>query len=262
MRLLIPLLLLLQAPTGVVSDAALRDTLTMKYGRKFYAVKNFPVGTQFRFDADGKPVEPFTPGSFTLDGGLRVESFNVSPERVELRGRQTFLRFNPTTRKLEEAALGPRMRLEFARKAGASVETAIDAALIPFDGLAKVVPAYWGKYLSGTGGPENIVDPVTGVAVPRASEEQDLIPRATKSPTPAYPAALETMGIRGTVILRVVVDERGKGLVADIAEPVGYGLDQSAINAIHNSWEFTPAQKDGKPVKVYFRVRVNFNPPR
>src|SRR5688572_13401462 len=105
MRLLIPLLLLLQAPTGVVSDVALRDSLTSKYTKKFFALKNFATGTQFRFDADGKPLEPLNSGVFTLDGGLRVESVNVNPERVEIRGRQTFLRFNPTVRRLEEAPL-------------------------------------------------------------------------------------------------------------------------------------------------------------
>jgi TonB family protein len=262
MRLLIPLLLLLQAPTSAVSDAALRDALTAKYARKFYAVKNFPTGTQFRFAADGTPVEPVTPGAFTLDGGIRVESVNVSPDRIEIRGRQTFLRFNPTLRKLEEAALGPRMTLEFARRAGAPVEAGIDAVLIPFDGLAKVVPAYWGKFLSGTGGPEAIVDPVTGVAIPRASEAQGLVPRSIKQPPPEYPEALRTLRIAGDVVLRVIVDEKGKPLVADIAEPVGFGLDQAAIDIIHKSWEFEPAKKDGKPVKVYFRIRVNFNPPR
>jgi TonB family protein len=262
MRLLIPLLLLLQAPTGAVSDVALRDSLTSKYTKKFFALKNFPTGTQFRFDADGTPLVPLNPGVFTLDGGLRVESVNVNPERVEIRGRQTFLRFNATTRKLEEAAIGPRMTLEFARKAGTPAETGIDAVLIPFDGLAKVVPAYWAKFLSGTGVPDTIVDPATGVVIPRASEAQGLVPRATKQPTPLYPAALRTMGIVGEVVLRVVVDERGKPQVADVAEPFGYGLDQSAIDAIQNSWEFEPARKDGKPVKVYFRVRIRFSPPR
>jgi outer membrane biosynthesis protein TonB len=43
---------------------------------------------------------------------------------------------------------------------------------------------------------------------------------------------------------------------------VGFGLDQAAIDEINNSWEFEPARKDGMPVKVYFRIRINFNPPR
>lgn len=263
MRLLIPLLFLLsQAPAGVVSDSALRDSLTSKYTKKFFAVKNFPSGTRLRFDADGTLLEGGTPGVFTLDGGIRVESINVSPDRVEVRGRQSFLEFNAKNRKLEEATTGPRMTLEFARKAGASVDKGLDAALIPFEGLAKVVPAYWGKYLTGTGGLDAIVDPSTGVAVPRASEQQGLVPKGIKQPPPQYPQALRVLGIKGTVVLRVIVDEKGKLHVADIAEPFGYGLDQAAIEAVQNEWQFEPASKDGKPVKVYMRVRIDFNPPR
>jgi TonB family protein len=262
MRLLISLLLLLQAPTGAVSDSALRDSLTSKYTKKYFAVKNFPSGTRLRFDANGALLEGGTPGSFTLDGGIRIEQINVSPDRVEVRGRQTFLEFNTKSRRLEESATGPRMTLEFARKADVPVEKAMDTALIPFEGLSKVVPAYWTKYLTGIGGLEAVVDPVTGVAVARASQDQGLVPKAIKQPTPQYPQALRVLGIKGTVVLRVIVDEKGKLHVADIAEPFGFGLDQSAIEAVHNQWEFEPALKDGKPVKVYMRVRVDFNPPR
>ena len=262
MRFLIPLLFLLQTPTDAVSDVAIRDALTSRYTKKFFAVKNFPAGTQFRFDAEGAMLAGGAPGLFGLDGGVRVESVNVSPDRIEIRGRQTFLRFNAGTRKLEEAPSGSRMTLEFARKAGSPVERGIDAALIPFEGLSRVVPAYWGKFFSGTNTLDAIVDPVTKVAIPRASEEQKLVPRSIAQPMPPYPDALRSIGIAGDVVLRVVVDERGKPLVADIAEPLGYGLDQTAIDMIHSKWEFEPAQKDGKPVKVYFRVRVRFSPPR
>src|SRR5689334_5124105 len=94
-RLLI-FLLLLQAPAGSLSDASLRDTLTAKYVKKFVAVRGFPTGTRHQFDASGSLVGA-VPGVFTLDGGLHVESVYVSPDRVELRGRQAFLEYNTRT---------------------------------------------------------------------------------------------------------------------------------------------------------------------
>ena len=260
MRLLISLLLLLQAPAGPSADGALRDALTAKYAKKFVTVRGFPAGTKLQFDAAGALIGS-VPGVFTLDGNLHVESVNVSPDRVELRGRQAFLEYNAKSRKLEESIGGSRMTVEFARKFDTAVERGIEAALVSFDGLPNLVPAYWAKFLSGNGELEAVVDPVTGVAVPRASEAQGLVPKAVKQTAPVYPKTVQSLAVTGTVILRVIVDEVGKPRVADIVTPLGFGLDQAAIDAV-NQWEFEPARKDGKGVQVYFRVRVNFSPPR
>jgi TonB family protein len=259
MRLLI-LLLLLQAPAGNISDGALRDALTAKYAKKIVTLRGFPTGTKLQFDSSGALIGGM-PGVFTLDGNLHVDSVNVTPDRVEFRGHQAFLEYNSRTKKLEEAVGASRMTVEFARSAGTSVESGIDAALVSFDGLPKLVPPYWAKFLSGNGELDNVVDPVTGVLVPRASEAQGLVPKALKQTMPVYPKSVQPLAIAGTVILRVIVDEQGKPQVADIVTPIGFGLDQSAIDAV-NQWEFEPARKDGKGIKVYFRVRVNFSPPR
>jgi TonB family protein len=247
MRLLIPLILLLQAATGGLSDSALRDSLNAKYSKQLLTVRNFPAGARVRFDGDGKLLEGM-PGIFTLDGSMRVE----------VRGRQAFLAYNAKTKRLEESLTGEKMTLEFARKSGVPVEKNIDAALVPFETLTSVVPGYWAKFLTGNGQLEAVVDAKTGIAVPRASESQGLVPRGTKTPAPSYPKAIQNHGVTGRVTLRVIVDENGKPTVADLVEPVGFGLDQVAIDAV-NQWEYEPARKDGKGVKVYFRVVVNFN---
>jgi TonB family protein len=260
MRLLIPLLLLLQVPAGNLSDGALRESLNAAYSKKLVTVRGFPTGTKLQFDADGLLIAGI-PGVFTLDGNVHVDSVNVAPDRVEFRGRQAFLEYNAKTRKLEESIGNNRMTLEFARKAGVSVEKGIGAALVSFDGLPKLVPPYWAKFLSGNGELEAVIDPKTGIAVPRASEAQGLVPKNVKQISPVYPKAVQPLGMSGSSILRVIVDELGKPQVADIVTPIGFGLDQAAIDAV-NQWEYEPAQKDGKGVKVYFRVRVNFTPPR
>jgi TonB family protein len=259
MRLLI-FLLLLQAPAGAAADGALRDSLTAKYAKEIVSVRGFPAGTRLEFDTSGALVGS-TPGVFTLDGSLRVDIVNVSPDRVELRGRQAYLEYNTRTKKLEETVGGNRMTLEFARNSTTPVERNIESALVFFEGLPKLVPAYWEKFLSGNGELESVVDPVTRLAVPRASEVQGLVPKVIMQTTPAYPRAVQPLAVAGSVLLRVIVDEQGKPKVADIVTPIGYGLDQSAIDAV-NQWQFEPARKDGKGVKVYFRVRVNFSPPR
>src|SRR4030095_13923914 len=108
---------------------------------------------------------------------------------------------------------------------------------------------------------ETITDPDTGETVPRASEAQKLTPNPIRRPAPSYPTDLNDYSISGSVVLRVIVDEKGKTKVVDIVTPMGFGLDQTAINAV-NRWEYEPAKQDGKPVKVYVRVLFNFSAPR
>ena len=99
------------------------------------------------------------------------------------------------------------------------------------------------------------------VPAPRASEAQKLIPIPVRRVTPTYPMDLSYYSISGSVVLRVIVDEKGKTRVVDIVSPMGFGLDQAAINAM-NRWEYDPAKRDGMPVKVYVRVQFNFSSPR
>jgi len=260
MRFLLPLIILLQAP-GTSSDRALQEALNAKYARQLLTVRDFPAGIRLQFDAEGKLVGAGNPGVFTLDGSVRVDSVAVSPDRVEIRGRRAFLEYNPTSQRLEGFLTSDRMRLEFARKQGVAVESVIEAVLLTLDRLVMVVPPYWSKYLVGNVKPQPVVDPKTGVVVPRASEAQGLVPRNTHQVPPKYPEILKPYNIAGSVLFHVIVTEQGKPLVADLMEPVGFGLDQAAIEAVQQ-WEYEPARQDGKPVQVYFRVRVNFSAPR
>jgi TonB family protein len=260
MRFLLTLLLLSQA-TGAESDKTIQEALNTRYARKLLTVRDFLVGTRLVFDADGKLVSGGTPGVFTLNGSIRVDSVRVQPDRIEIRGRHAFLNYNSRIQKLEEYFSNDSMRLEFARKPGVPVEPVIDAVLLPLDRLGTAVPPYWTRFLQGKVEPQPVVDPVTGAIVPRASESQGLVPRNVRQMTPLYPEALKPYGITGSVLLHVIVDERGKPIVADIMEPAGFGMEQAAIAAVQQ-WEYEPARADGKPVKVYFRVRINFSPPR
>ena len=260
MRFLLPLLIFLQA-AGASSDRALQETLNSKYSRQVLTTRQFLIGPRILFDADGKLVSGGTPGIFTLDGSLRVEGVRVTADRVEIRGQQVFLSYNPKAQKLEEYPTNDSMRLEFARKSGVSVEPGIDSVLLPLDKVAMFVPPYWVRFLEGKVELQPVKDATTGVLVPRASESLGLVPRAKRPITPKYPPILKLYGIVREVLLHVIVDENGKPEVADIIEPAGFGLDQMAIVAVEEG-DYEPARQDGKGVKVYFRVRVRFNPPR
>jgi TonB family protein len=58
-------------------------------------------------------------------------------------------------------------------------------------------------------------------------------------------------------MLQLVVDEQGRPTQIAVLSPLGYGLDEAAIEAVAH-WRFQPGTKDGKPVKVVAQVQVTF----
>ena len=259
MHLVLALFFLAQSPAD--SDSQVRDRLTGKYGGKLFVVRDAPSGTRLRFDVDGKLLNPSQPGMFTLDGSIHIESINVRAERIDILGRRSFLSFNDKSGKLEEYPTRESFRLEFSRKAGVAPDPGIDAVLLTVEQFVKGLPPYWSRLVSGMPILETITDPDTGETVPRASEAQKLTPISIRRQAPGYPTDLHDYSISGPVVLRVIVDEKGKTKVVDIVTPMGFGLDQTAINAV-NRWEYEPAKRDGMPVKVYIRVLFNFSAPR
>jgi hypothetical protein len=64
-------------------------------------------------------------------------------------------------------------------------------------------------------------------------------------------------GIAGLTSFKTVVDANGIPTEIAIARPIGFGLDEKAIEAIRNS-HFRPATKDGQPVPVVVDLVVTF----
>jgi len=59
------------------------------------------------------------------------------------------------------------------------------------------------------------------------------------------------------VTLHLVVDENGNASNIKVQHSGGSPWDQKAIEAV-KKYHFTPALKDGKPVKVQIQLQVNF----
>ena len=64
-------------------------------------------------------------------------------------------------------------------------------------------------------------------------------------------------GVAGISEYHVVVGADGKPVEIAVARPIGFGLDESAVDSIRKA-TFEPAVKDGKPVPVLLNVVVEF----
>ena len=63
----------------------------------------------------------------------------------------------------------------------------------------------------------------------------------------------------GTVVLDAIIPEDGIPRVIRVIRSLDWQFDESAINAL-KQWRFSPAMKDGNPVKVRMNVAVEFSP--
>ncbi len=74
---------------------------------------------------------------------------------------------------------------------------------------------------------------------------------------PEYSEEARKAKWQGTVVLQLVVDDKGRPQNLKIMRSLGLGLDQKAIEAVEK-WTFKPGMKDGKPVPVIATIEVNF----
>lgn len=74
---------------------------------------------------------------------------------------------------------------------------------------------------------------------------------------PEYSEEARKAKFQGTVVLFVVVDEKGNPRELKVVRALGLGLDEKAIEAVQK-WRFKPGVKDGRPVAVAATVEVNF----
>ena len=91
----------------------------------------------------------------------------------------------------------------------------------------------------------------------QAGSEGVPVPKKTKHVQPVYPAEALAQGIRGIVILDIVVDAKGKVTSTSVLRSVP-GLDEAAIAAARQ-WEYEPTKVDGKPASVRLTVPITFS---
>jgi len=75
-----------------------------------------------------------------------------------------------------------------------------------------------------------------------------------------YPPDALALGEGANVVLRVTIDEGGKVSGVEVTQSGGPRFDAAATGAVMQ-WTFTPAQRDGKPVKSRITIPFTFEPP-
>jgi TonB family protein len=88
-------------------------------------------------------------------------------------------------------------------------------------------------------------------------ELPDRQPQATKTATPGYPEVLKRAGIQGEAFITLSIDATGKVDSASVLRATHEGFGQAA-KAAAMKWEFSPALRNGKPIRSDVVVPFKF----
>ena len=77
-------------------------------------------------------------------------------------------------------------------------------------------------------------------------------------PRPTYTVEAIRKKISGEVVLRALIDVKGKVKVLDIVRSIPE-LDTEAVRVVERDWLFRPATKNGRPVATIAELVVTFN---
>ncbi len=194
-----------------------------------------------------------------------------APAPPEAAGQAAAREPHPTAAPARAPAASPRER---PTAAAAVAPTAVPAAPSPVPAAPTAVPTAAPSVEPTQPPPPPTEAPVATRAplvapveqVP-AVKEGDLLsitqvdspPEPISSPKPAYPPVAERQRVGGSVILSVLVDERGA--VDDVKVLRGirpdFGLDAAAVSAVRR-WRYKPATKNGVKVKVWYTQTIAF----
>src|SRR5271165_6833395 len=82
-------------------------------------------------------------------------------------------------------------------------------------------------------------------------------PKATKAPDPDYPQIPSDAEPNGVVVMLVGINNKGRVELVHVLRSSNDAFQNSAVSTVQ-TWKFSPAKKDGKPVPVQVTVEMRF----
>ena len=255
---------------------SLETALRKSYEQQLLSLKSPSSAGTIEFDSSGRLVSNPAPGPWSICGLLRVEKISLNGQRLEIDGRRVILALRAPD---SHRSASPQMQSQVTpilidrtvrvlmglASVPSSMSSVNDVLSEAFAGgkLLDRAAKYWKanttdlkSFRKNTpnaavgelegGRPVYLVNP--GVVQP---------PTPIHTPDPEYTATARRVGVTGTAVLLVVVNEEGVPEVLEVTKGLGEGLDVKALIAV-SEWRFNPAVKDGHPVAVAANVEVNF----
>ena len=160
---------------------------------------------------------------------------------------------SPSETRTIDDGVGPTTSLKHADEL---LRSALDKILAPTidERLIASMPMYWQEYFSAATSKREKL-PSTDSAFLQSNVDQKA--RLTVPIVPESNQFAQDGGIAGMALYRALIESNGKAGRVAVARPIGFGLDENAVAAIHQA-KFEPAIKDGKTVPVWVDLVVQF----
>jgi TonB family protein len=107
--------------------------------------------------------------------------------------------------------------------------------------------------------------PISGQKEPQSDEKFYRIgdkgivaPKCVYQPFPLYTQQAKEAKIEGIVLLQGVIRKNGHIDSLKVLKPLGYGLDESAVEIVGKEWRFEPGTFNGQPVDVQANIEISF----
>lgn len=243
-------------------DPGLEQDLTRAYVGQTIRTRQPYLNREVWYDRSGAITERPTPVCQSLFGVLEIKRVHVEGSRIDVEATRHGTR--PAMRNGREmwpdyAAREIVLRFQSGGQPWtlSDFEQAFRNSVSPRGKFAKLPPGTTEPppgsdsriaYLLSDGTP--VYRPGNGVTPPR------MVPGQQSDPE--YTDAARRARAGGTVILRFIVNEDGTTSNVMFAEPpLGFGLDEQSVRKVE-SWQFTPATLDGKPIKIDLHAETNF----
>lgn len=250
----------------------MKNSLIAKYIGKVVTLRHFYAGPKLLFNADGSPMGHMKIGPWTTCSKIEIIKLDLNGKKLKLQGHRIFLRFD----RVQKTLIGLRANQAPLKKTQLA-ELSIEIPLIKENGrepalyaaldgiflkdtenLLNYVPQYWKLFLSGKTIPGKAEQDAWYKTEIKADETGVVVPQITRQLLPHYTEEARMFRCEGIVLLSGVVDkDTGKIRDLQIIVPLGFGLEESAINNIEN-WQFTPGRYNNKPVSVKANIEVSF----
>ena len=122
------------------------------------------------------------------------------------------------------------------------------------DSVIATLPPYWQNYFATKEGKARSQRVDASALRPGGDVKP---PRLLTVLDPASNDYAQKNNIAGMVFLRMVVDAQGRPGSVTIVRPIGFGLDEKAVEAVEHS-QFRPGTLNGKPVPELVNMQVTF----
>lgn len=121
------------------------------------------------------------------------------------------------------------------------------------DSVISTLPAYWQNYFATKAGKASAA---LDASMMRPGGDVKA-PQLLTSIDPDSNDYAQKNNIAGMVFLKMVVDASGRPSAVTIVRPIGFGLDEKAVEAIQHA-QFRPGTLNGKPIPELVNLQVTF----